>query len=314
MTHNKTNSSGAYTNLKALLALRFEARGFSFHPRQLMRNPLHGRYAARLRGRGLNFEELRQYQMGDDIRNIDWKVTNRMRKPFVRSYTEEKERASLLLVDQRTSMFFGSQRQMKSVTAAECAALIAWRMISEGDRVGGIVFGDEGLQEYKPHHLQSTLVAFLRGIEKTNQALSLSSPPATTPCQMARALQEAGRLTTHDQLIVLITDLSGWSAQSYKTATGLAQHNDLVVLHVVDPLEAQLPTQGQMPVSDGVLQMELDASKPKLRTEFARSFETRTKAISQDLAKHGVAVVPISTAQEVAPQLRQAFGHRKMKR
>lgn len=314
MTHNKTNSSGAYTNLKALLALRFEARGFSFHPRQLMRNPLHGRYAARLRGRGLNFEELRQYQMGDDIRNIDWKVTNRMRKPFVRSYTEEKERASLLLVDQRTSMFFGSQRQMKSVTAAECATLIAWRMISEGDRVGGIVFGDEGLQEYKPHHLQSTLVAFLRGIEKTNQALSLSSPPATTPCQMAHALQEAGRLTTHDQLIVLITDLSGWSAQSYKTATGLAQHNDLVVLHVVDPLEAQLPTQGQMPVSDGVLQMELDASKPKLRTEFARSFETRTKAISQDLAKHGVAVVPISTAQEVAPQLRQAFGHRKMKR
>lgn len=314
MTHNKTTSSGAYTNLKALLALRFEARGFSFHPRQLMRNPLHGRYAARLRGRGLNFEELRQYQMGDDIRNIDWKVTNRMRKPFVRSYTEEKERASLLLVDQRTSMFFGSQRQMKSVTAAECAALIAWRMISEGDRVGGIVFGDEGLQEYKPHHLQSTLVAFLRGIEKTNQALSLSSPPATTPCQMAHALQEAGRLTTHDQLIVLITDLSGWSAQSYKTATGLAQHNDLVVLHVVDPLEAQLPTQGQMPVSDGVLQMELDASKPKLRADFAHSFETRTKAISQDLAKHGVAVVPISTAQEVAPQLRQAFGHRKMKR
>ncbi len=314
MTHTKTTSSGAYTDLKSLLALRFEARGFSFHPRQLMRNPLHGRYAARLRGRGLNFEELRQYQMGDDIRNIDWKVTNRMRKPFVRSYTEEKERASLLLVDQRTSMFFGSQRQMKSVTAAQCAALIAWRMISEGDRVGGIVFGDVGLQEYKPHHLQSTLVAFLRGIEKSNQALSLSAPPARPPCQMTHALQEAGRLTTHDQLIVLITDLAGWDAQSYKTATGLAQHNDLVVLHVVDPLEAQLPAQGQMPVSDGVLQMELDASKQKLRADFAHSFETRTKAISQDLAKHGVAVVPISTAQDVAPQLRQAFGHRKMKR
>ncbi|MBV1934729.1 MAG: hypothetical protein KUG59_08560, partial [Parvibaculaceae bacterium] len=128
------------------------------------------------------------------------------------------------------------------------------------------------------------------------------------------ALQEAGRLTTHDQLIVLITDLSGWNAQSYKTATGLAQHNDLVVVHVVDPLEAQLPTQGQMPVSDGTLQMELDASKPKLRDDFAHSFETRTKAISQDLAKHGVVVVSLSTAQEVASQLRQAFGHRKTKR
>lgn len=232
MTQSKAVSLGAYTNLKALLALRFEARGFSFHPRQLMRNPLHGRYAARLRGRGLNFEELRQYQVGDDIRNIDWKVTNRMGKPFVRSYTEEKERASLLLVDQRMSMFFGSQRQMKSVTAAECAALIAWRMMGEGDRVGGIVFGDEGLQEYKPHHLQSTLVAFLRGIEKSNQALSLSANTPATPRQLAHALQEADRLTTHDQLIVLITDLSGWDAQSYKIATRLAQHNDLVVLHL----------------------------------------------------------------------------------
>ena len=313
MAQSKTASHGVYTNLKDLLALRFEARGFSFRPRQLMRNPLHGRYAARLRGRGLNFEELRQYQMGDDIRNIDWKVTNRMGKPFVRSYTEEKERASLLLVDQRSSMFFGSKRQMKSMTAAECAALIAWRMVGEGDRVGGIVFGDEDLQEYKPHHLQSTLVAFLRGIEKANHALSLSSNASVPSSKLTRVLQIADRLSTHDQLIVLITDLTGWNEQSYKTATKLAQHNDFVVLHIVDPLETQLPTQGQMPVSDGHLQMALNASKPGLRRDFSQSFEARVEVITQGLNKHGVAVVPISTAQEVAPQLRQAFGQRKAK-
>lgn len=314
MIQSKTTSLGAYTNLKALLALRFEARGFSFQPRQLMRNPLHGRYGARLRGRGLNFEELRQYQMGDDIRNIDWKVTNRMGKPFVRSYTEEKERASLLLVDQRTTMFFGSVRQMKSVTAAQSAALIAWRMISEGDRVGGIIFGDEVLQEYRPHHLQSTLVAFLRGIEKANQALSLNSNRSKATHQLARALKRAGRLAPHDQLIVLISDLCDWDDKSFKMATRLAQHNDLVVLHVIDPLETSLPTQGHMPVSNGYLQMELDASKRKLREDFALSFETRTKSISQNLAKHGISVVPISTAQDVPPQLRQAFGQRRSKR
>lgn len=313
MAQSKTTLQGVYTNVKALLALRFEARGFSFHPRQLMQNPMHGRYAARLRGRGLNFEELRQYQMGDDIRTIDWKVTNRMRKPFVRSYTEEKERAALLLVDQRTPMFFGSQRQMKSVTAAECAALIAWRMVGAGDRVGGIVFGDEALQEYKPHHLQSTLVAFLKGIEKSNAALSLSSR-APSPRPLANVLQVAGRLATHDQLIVLITDLSGWDAQSYKRVTRLAQHNDLVVCHVVDPLEKQLPPQGQMPVSDGKLQIELDASKSKLRQDFTHSFETWAQSIYQSLSKHGISCVPISTAQDVAPQLRRAFGPRQSKR
>lgn len=314
MMQDKTTSSGAYTDLKSLLALRFEARGFSFHPRQLMRNPLHGRYAARLRGRGLNFEELRQYQMGDDVRNIDWKVTNRMGKPFVRSYTEEKERASLLLVDQRTPMFFGSARQMKSVTASETAALIAWRMIDEGDRVGGIVFGDETLQEYKPHHLQGTLVAFLRGIEKANQSLSLEANVPTAPQTLAQVLQRASRLATHDQLIVLISDLHDWDQQACKTATRLAQHNDLVVLQVVDPLETQLPTQGNMPVSDGALQMELDASKPKLRADFAQSFKERSTAISEDLIKHGISIVPISTAQAAPPQLRQAFGQRKSKR
>lgn len=313
MDQNKTTLQGVYTSLKALLALRFEARGFSFHPRQLMQNPMHGRYGARLRGRGFNFEELRQYQMGDDIRTIDWKVTNRMRKPFVRSYTEEKERTALLLVDQRTPMFFGSQRQMKSVTAAECAALIAWRMVSAGDRVGGIVFGDKMLQEHKPHHLQSTVVAFLKGIEKSNSALSLS-PSAPSPRPLANVLQVAGRLATHDQLIVLITDLSGWDAQSYKVVTRLAQHNDLVVCHVVDPLEKQLPPQGQMPVSDGQLQIELDASKSKLRQDFTHSFETWAQSISQSLSKHGIPCVPISTAQDVASQLRQAFGPRQSKR
>jgi uncharacterized protein (DUF58 family) len=92
-----------------LRALEFRARGFSFLPRQPARSVLTGRHSSRLRGRGLNFEELRHYQPGDDIRSLDWKVTRRTGKPHVRVYTEERERSVLLLVDQRVSMFFGSQ-------------------------------------------------------------------------------------------------------------------------------------------------------------------------------------------------------------
>ncbi len=105
---------------------------------------LNGRHASRLRGRGLNFEELRGYLPGDDVRAIDWKVTARTGEPHVRVMTEERDRPALIVVDQRMSMFFGSQLNMKAVTAAEAAALAAFRILDQGDRVGGIVFGDDG--------------------------------------------------------------------------------------------------------------------------------------------------------------------------
>ena len=116
---------GVYTELQDLIRLQWAARGFSLLPRQPLRSVLAGRHAARIRGRGLDFEELRDYRPGDDVRSIDWKVTARTRKPHTRVYTDERERRVLLVVDQRLAMFFGTRVQMKSVTAAELAALLA---------------------------------------------------------------------------------------------------------------------------------------------------------------------------------------------
>ena len=114
---------GARTTLDELILLKADARGFCFLPRQPVHSLLAGRHASRLRGRGLAFEELRHYRQGDDVRTIDWKATARLRSPHVRVYNEERERPVLLVVDQRRPMFFGSRRAMKSVAAAEVAAL-----------------------------------------------------------------------------------------------------------------------------------------------------------------------------------------------
>ena len=131
------------TTLNDLVLLKAEARGFSLLTRQPVGSLLAGRHASRLRGRGLTFEELRDYREGDDIRSMDWKATARLRSPHVRVYSEERERPVLLVVDQRSPMFFGSRRAMKSVVAAELAALGAWRALDSGDRVGGIVFNEQ---------------------------------------------------------------------------------------------------------------------------------------------------------------------------
>jgi len=147
----ETAAPGVYVDLDELIRLQFKARGFSFLPRQPVHSLLSGRHASRVRGRGLNFEELRDYLPGDDPRTIDWKVTARTGTPFVRVYTEERDRPALLVVDQRINMFFGSRVAMKSVVAAQLAALGAWRVFDQGDRVGALVFDDADIAEVRPH-------------------------------------------------------------------------------------------------------------------------------------------------------------------
>ncbi|WP_157789132.1 DUF58 domain-containing protein, partial [Bradyrhizobium japonicum] len=117
MTETSANMPGVYIGLHDLIALEYRGRKVSFLPRQPVHSLLSGRFASRMRGRGLNFEEIRDYRPGDDVRSIDWKVTARLRKPHIRVFNEERDRQTILVVDQRLSMFFGSRHAMKSVTA-----------------------------------------------------------------------------------------------------------------------------------------------------------------------------------------------------
>src|ERR1700743_111771 len=133
-----------YITFDDLLGLKHRAKGFSFLPRQPVHSLLTGRHGSRLRGRGLTFEELRPYYEGDDVRAIDWASTARTGMPQLRVYTEERDRQVILLVDQRLGMFFGSRRAMKSVVAAEAAALAAWRAAPLGGRLRGAGFFCDG--------------------------------------------------------------------------------------------------------------------------------------------------------------------------
>lgn len=145
------DTDGAYVSVDNLVALESIASDLTFLRKAPVRRFLAGRHESRMRGRGLSFEELRTYMPGDDIRTIDWRVTARTGQPFVRVYNEEKDRPALIIVDQRTNMFFGSRRSMKSVAAAEVAALCAWRVMALGDRVGGVVFNDLKQEAIRPH-------------------------------------------------------------------------------------------------------------------------------------------------------------------
>src|SRR5262245_35098159 len=173
MPEAAANSQGVYVALDDLIALEQKSRKVSFLPRQPVRSLLSGRFASRMRGRGLNFEEIRDYRSGDDVRSIDWKVTARLQKPHARVINEERERPALLVVDQRLSMFFGSRHAMKSVTAAQAAAIGAWRVLGAGDRVGAIVFNDREVVEIRPRRSRQTVLQILTAVVGQNQALGV---------------------------------------------------------------------------------------------------------------------------------------------
>jgi uncharacterized protein (DUF58 family) len=195
------STPGVYARLEDLVALQFRAKGFSLLPRQPVHSLLAGRHASRLRGRGLNFEEIRRYLPGDDIRQIDWKVTVRTRKTHSRVYTEERERTVLLIVDQRITMFFGSVRNMKSVTAAEAAALAAWRVLAQQDRIGALVFNDSKVAEIRPQRSRATVMQILHAVLEQNHALAVDKGIAANSAMFNEALRRAVRLAKHDCLV-----------------------------------------------------------------------------------------------------------------
>ncbi len=299
---------GVYATLHDLIALQHQTAGFSFLPRQPIHSLLSGRHASRLRGRGLNFEEIRRYLPGDDIRQIDWKATVRTRKTHSRVYTEERERSVLLVVDQRFSMFFGTQRNMKSVTCAEAAALGAWRVLQQKDRIGAVVFNDREAVEIRPHRSRDRVMQILQVVIEQNHALSVNAGISPTPAMFNEALRRTVRLAPHDYLVCILSDANGSNPETNKLLTRLCRHNDVLVGFIYDPLEADLPDAGSLVLSDGVRQMEVDTGDHAFRRAYGDSFVEWRQVGRRFLLHREVPVIPLCTTEGVAIQLRRHLG------
>jgi len=300
--------SHVHANLDDLVRLQYDARGFSLLPRQPVDSLLSGRHASRLRGRGLLFEELRDYRPGDDIRAVDWRATARLRKPHVRVYSEERDRPVLLVVDQRATMFFGSQRTTKATAATELAALAAWRAIDVGDRVGAIIFGEQEFVEIKPHRSRRNVLRICHELVRINNKLEASQPSGASAI-LNNALRRAADVARHDHLVVLITDYEGDDASTQQLATRVAAHNDVLAVLVYDPLGIHLPASGQMEATDGQLRVAVPVDS-EFHTQFETAFRARAEQIRQRLRSIRIPVLPICTHEPVPQQVLTALGRR----
>jgi len=298
-----------HATLDHLRSLEGPARRLSFLPRQPVRSVLSGRHASRLRGRGLNFEELRDYLPGDDIRSIDWKVTARTGTPHVRVYTEERDRPTLVVVDQRMSMYFGSRLNMKSVTAAEAAALIAFRILAQDDRIGGIVFGDEYMAEIRPERRRGSLNRFLTALADANSLLSADAPNVQ-PIALSQVLRAVARLAPRNHLVVLLSDFAETDEDTHRLISGIAQRNDLVLGLITDPFAHDIPAGLKVVVSDGELQAEVNTGDQVQHRDLRKMAEGRLAEILDWQRTIGVPVLPVSAGEETLPQIRRLMGVR----
>lgn len=290
---------GAYVDLKDLLAIRHRhtSGGRAIMPRGNQA----GIRLSKLRGRGIDFSEVRLYQPGDDIRTIDWRVTARKNKPHTKIFREERERPTMVVVDQTQNMFFGSRVRLKSVAAAEFGAMAAWHGLANNDRVGGLVIGNEDASIHKPLRSVKTVARFLADISAHNQALSRTSHLASTE-HITESLLQVRRLVHTNYRIFAISDFSVAASAWRDTLHALARHNQVTVVRVTDPLEQQLPPADRYTVTDGVARWQFHTGNSELRERYVSRYDEQEEELRRMCTVETIRYVSIATDDEVAAQ------------
>lgn len=303
--------SGAYCTLQSLVNLRLQAKDLPlFRPGRSHQQML-GNARSPFKGRGVDFEEVRAYQFGDDIRSIDWRVTARRMKPHTKVFQEERERPVMVLLDQSHSMFFGSQHNFKSVTAAEISALIAWATLSHGDRIGGVIFNEQELQETRPKRSRKTLMHWLNQTEKMNRKLratSISSLDAEHG--LTRTLRHARRVAHPGTQVFLISDFNHINEEAEQHLSQLARHNELMAIKVSDPLESELPAPNRYSVTDGMHSLMINTRHQQLRQQFHQHYLKQNEQLQKMLSRFRIPLLKVTSAQPSAQQLLGLYGVR----
>ncbi|WP_417602334.1 DUF58 domain-containing protein [Owenweeksia hongkongensis] len=301
-----TYPKDVFTSLEELLRMESVSRHFSLRAkRQKVSSILGGKHASKLRGRGLDFEEVRLYSKGDDIRNIDWKVTARTQQTHTRVFSEEKEKPALILVDQSKSMFFGSQKRTKSVVAAELAATLAFQVLKQGDRVGGIVMADEGTDIIFPKRDRKNILRFLERIVARNHELN-HSKPIDFEASLKDVMAKTRNIVTHDFLVVIISDFHRYSPEVTKYIKQLAQHNDVMLAKVFDPMERNIPNE-KFIAGNAQHQVSVDGKKKQLRKKFEEGFDNDFEDFKTELKKHRIPSFSVNTIDPLEDQIKEYF-------
>lgn len=285
---------------------RKKLRRIEIKTRKLSNQIFSGSYHSAFKGRGISFSEVREYQFGDDVRMIDWNVTARNQKPFIKVFEEERELTVMLLIDVSQSSFFGTQTDFKNHIIAEISAVLAFSAINNNDKVGVIFFSDIVEKFIPPKKGKTHILRIISEIYDFH--------PKSNGTNITEALKYFNNVVKKKSIAFLVSD---FMSSGYKDALSIASRkHDLIGLHIYDQREAQLPDVGLMKVVDAETGREVwvDTSNKQLRDTYAKNFAVNLKNTKELFGKSGAQLESIKTEDNYVIALMNMFRKRGSKR
>lgn len=285
---------------------RKKLKRIEIRTRKLSTQVFAGSYHSAFKGKGISFSEVREYQYGDDIRMIDWNVTARNRKPFVKVFEEERELTVMLLIDVSQSSFFGTKTEFKNHIIAEISGVLAFSAITNNDKVGVLFFSDVVEKFIPPKKGKTHIMRIISEIYDFH--------PQHSGTNISEALKYFNNVVKKKSIAFLISDFMN---QGYSDALNIsARKHDLIGLHIYDEREAVLPDAGLMQLQDAETKQQfwIDSSDKKLRDEYAKAFQQNLKNTKELFGRCGAQVESIKTEDNYVISLMSMFKRRAGKR
>ena len=296
VTNPPTGEGIVYSSLSSLLQLKGQVRTLQLAKKHIRarRNGLH---RSVYKGRGMDFAESRPYQAGDDIRTIDWRVTARSGRVHTKVFEEEREKPVLLWLDLRPSMYFATRGRFKSVVMAEVAALLLWKTLKDGDRIGGILQNGKHI-ELKPSRSRSTALHFLRQVsdmtcQNPNQA---AAPFVTRAEDLQTSWTRLRRVAQAGSQVFVISDFRQTTPAALRQLAMMTRHSQLTLIAIHDPFEERLPAQGNLRLTDGRRKLWVNLGQALWRKRYTERAEQVVKTLQDFSRSYRVSLVQLSTA------------------
>ncbi|MBZ2168326.1 DUF58 domain-containing protein [Marinobacter sp. F4216] len=296
-----------HISLPDLIRLQADARALKLPSAKPARARQAGMQRSPQRGRGMAFAEVRQYQPGDDIRSIDWRVTARRQAPHTKLYEEERERPIILICDLGPTLFFASTGAYKQVRAAQVTGLLAWLALWSGDQVGGIVFNGKTLSVQRPARRKKSVLRLLDTLAEQQHSPNEEpdEPTSARPGNSLNdALMEARRVAHTGSRIFVISDFLSVSPDTATHLGVLARHNAVNALRIVDPLEQQLPDHGRFAVAGPQGPVWFDAGNHRFQEAWHQKVAEHEATLQDCFRKSQVATALFSTGDDPASILK----------
>ncbi|MDG1667385.1 MAG: DUF58 domain-containing protein [Opitutae bacterium] len=283
-----------------------KVRRLEIRARHLVTDSVTGAYHSSFKGRGMDFEEVREYAIGDDVRTIDWNVSAKMDRPFVKVFREEREMTLILLIDVSASGVFGSVEQSKRERAAEIASVLAFSATQNNDKVGVLLYTDEVEHYIPPKKGRRHILRVIRDI--------LFFKPNGRGTSHKTALEYLNRVQRRKTVVFMISDFLDLAPGTllFDKLALTNQHHDLISIALSDPRESALPEVGLITLEDAETSemVEIDTSNKSTRTRYASLAQERQQNFSNQMRKKGLDWIQACTDQPYLPALRNLFARR----